>query len=65
MIKHLSLDAKVDLITMLSQSLKTPETHQVSAKKYYGIWGDDGISDDEFVAELKSLRTQNHDILEI
>jgi hypothetical protein len=37
---------------------------RVSAKKYYGIWGDDGMTDDEFVDELKSLRSFNRDIIE-
>jgi uncharacterized protein YutE (UPF0331/DUF86 family) len=56
-IKHLSADAKLDLITMLTKSLKENAPKRVSAKKYYGIWGDDGMSDKEFVDELKSLRS--------
>ena len=56
-IKHLSPDAKLDLITMLTKSLKENAPKRVSAKKYYGIWGDDGLSDKEFVDELKSLRS--------
>ena len=38
---------------------------RVSAKKYYGIWGDDGMSDKEFVDDLKSLRSFNRDIIEL
>lgn len=64
-IKHLSPDAKLDLIAMLTKSLKKTTTKRVSAKKYYGIWGDDGMSDDEFVEELKSLRSFNRDIIEL
>ena len=64
-IKHLSPDAKLDLIAMLTKSLKKTTTKRVSAKKYYGIWGDDGMSDDEFVKELKSLRSFNRDIIEL
>ena len=64
-IKHLSPDAKLDLIAMLTKSLKKSTTKRVSAKKYYGIWGDDGMSDDEFVKELKSLRSFNRDIIEL
>lgn len=63
-IKHLSPDAKLDLIALLTKSLKKTTSKRVSAKKYYGIWGDDGMSDDEFADELKSLRSFNRDILE-
>ena len=61
-IKHLSPDAKLDLITMLTKSLKENAPKCVSAKKYYGIWGDDGMSDKEFVDELKSLRNFNRSL---
>ena len=64
-IKHLSPDAKIDLITLLTQSLKKTSRNQVSAKKYYGIWGDDGMSDEEFVDELKSLRSTDREIVEL
>ena len=64
-IKHLSPEAKIDLITLLSQSLKGTMSHGVPAKKYYGIWGDDGMTDDEFVRELKSMRSLNRDIIEL
>ena len=64
-IKHLSPDAKLDLIAMLTKSLKKTSTKRVSAKKYYGIWGDDGMTDEEFVGELKSLRSFNRDIIEL
>ena len=64
-IKHLSPDAKLDLIAMLTKSLKKRTSKRVSAKKYYGIWGDDGMTDEEFVDELKSLRSFNHDIIEL
>ena len=65
MVKHLSPEVKLDLIAMLSQSLKADTPHRVYAKEYYGIWGDDGMSDEEFVDELKSMRTFNRDIIEI
>ena len=64
-VKHLSPDAKIDLITMLSQSLKAAKPLHISAKKYYGVWGDDGMTDDEFVGELKSLRNFNRDVIEL
>jgi hypothetical protein len=34
----------------------------MKAKKYYGIWGDDGMTDEEFVEELKLLRNFNRDM---
>jgi len=64
-VKHLSPDVKIDLITMLMQSLKAKNSHHVSAKKYYGIWGNDGMSDEELVNELKSMRNFNRDIIEL
>ena len=60
-IRYLSPDTKLDLIAMLTKSLKKTTTKRVLAKKYYGIWGDDGMSDDEFVKELKSLRSFNRE----
>lgn len=50
---------------MLTKSLKKTTSKRVTAKKYYGIWGDDGMSDDEFVKELKSLRSFNREMLMI
>ena len=48
----------------IKKSLKEKTPKRVSVKKYYGIWGDDGMTDDEFVDELKSLRSFNRDIIE-
>ena len=64
-IKHLSPEAKLDLITMLTKSLKKRNTKRISAKKHYGVWGDDGMTDDEFVEEMKSLRSFNREIIEL
>ena len=64
-VKHLSNEVKIDLITLLSQSLKSENAPHVSARKHYGVWGDDGIDDDEFVAELRSLRNFKKDIVEL
>ena len=49
------------MITM-KKSLKEKTPKSVSAKKHYGIWGDDGMTDDEFVGELKSLRSFSNGI---
>ena len=48
----------------IKKSLKVKTPKRVSAKKHYGTWGDDGMTDDEFVDELKSLRSFNRDIIE-
>ncbi len=56
-LKYLDDDSKLDLITMLTQSL--------SASEFYGIWGDDGMSDDEFVEALRAERKFNQEIVEI
>ena len=61
-IKHLDKKVKIDLIVMLTHSLDD------SAEKksvYYGIWGDDGYSADEFAKELKEARKFKRDIIEI
>jgi len=64
-IKHLSPDAKLDLIAKLTKSLKKTTRKRVSAKKHYGVWGDDGMTDEEFVDELNSLRSFNREIIEL
>lgn len=61
-VKHLTPDAKIELITLLTQSLKDTAPRRVSAKKYYGIWGEDGMTDEEFIEEVKSLLTVQSDL---
>lgn len=66
MLKHLDDDSKIELIMLLSQSLKhTADKKEVSASDLYGIWGDDGMSDEEFVNDLKKARTFSQDIIEL
>ncbi len=65
MVKHLSVDEKIDLITLLSQSLKAAAPPKISARKYYGIWGDDGMTDEEFVDEVKSMRSFHRKVPEL
>ena len=65
LVKHLSTNMKIDLITKLTQSLGSTATRHFSAKKYYGIWGDDAMKDQEFIDEIKSLRNFNNDIPEL
>ena len=64
-LKHLSDDVKIDLITLLSSSLKKKKEKPISASNFYGIWGDDGMSTEEFVDEIRSCRRFNHDIVEL
>lgn len=65
-LKYLDKNTKIDLITMLTQSLKTKESQRkISANEFYGIWGDDGMSDEEFIEALKAERTINKDIVEL
>lgn len=53
-LKYLDEETKIDLISMLTLSLKKEHKQKsFSASKLYGIWGDDGMSDVEFVEMLK------------
>ena len=64
-LKYLDEKSKIDLITMLSMSLSQKRKKKsVSASKFYGIWGDDGMSDAEFAEFLKEQRTFNQEIVE-
>ncbi len=65
MVKNLSENEKIDLLPLLTQSMKVEESPKVSAKKHYGVWGDDGMTDEEFISELKSMRSFNQDIIEL
>ena len=65
-LKYLDKDSKINLILMLTQSLRnTGKRKKISASEFYGIWGDDGMSDEEFIEALRSERTFNQDIVEL
>ena len=65
-LKYLDNDSKIDLITMLTQSLRvSSEKKHLSASKYYGIWGDDGMTAEEFVNALRNERKFKQDIVEL
>ena len=65
-LKYLDNNSKIDLITMLTQSLKsTGKRKKISASEFYGIWGDDGMTDEEFIEALRAERTFNQDIVEL
>lgn len=64
-LKHLSDDIKIDLITLLSTSLKNKAHKSVSASDFYGSWGNDNIGTEEFVRELRESRKFSHEIVEM
>ena len=64
-LKHLSDGAKLDLIVMLTRSLMHEKKPTISVNDLYGIWADDGISADEAVTELKSLRSFNRQPIQL
>lgn len=65
-LKYLDENSKIDLITMLTQSLKSSRNEKrISASEFYGIWGSDGMSDEEFLEALKEERSFNQDIVEL
>lgn len=62
-LKYLDNDSKIDLITLLTQSLRvSSERKSISASKYYGVWGDDGMTAEEFVDALQAERKFKQDI---
>ena len=65
LLKNLSDDIKIDLITLLSSSLKEKEKKSTSARKFYGIWGNDGMTTEEFIDEIRFSRKFNHDIVDL
>lgn len=66
MVKRLSTDEKLDLIVLLTQSLKEDSKSQpFSAKDFYGVMADDGFTAEEMVNELKGMRQFRHDIIEL
>jgi len=51
---------------MLTQSLRSGQEHKpISASKFYGIWGDDGMSTEEFVQLLEKERSFHQNIVEL
>lgn len=63
-LKYLDNESKIDLIALLSQSLReTAKQAPISASKFYGIWSDDGMTAEEFVDALKADRQFKQDIV--
>lgn len=65
LLKHLSDDTKINLITLLSDSLRKKTREPISASDFYGIWGNDNVDTDEFVKELRDARKFRQEIVEI
>ena len=65
-LKYLDYDSKLDIITLLTQSLKQQKKRKhISAKNFYGIWKDDSMTAEDFVEMLKSERKFNQDIVNL
>jgi len=65
MLKSLSDDVKLELITFLCDSMKTnKKTKTVSASRFYGVWKDDDSLDaDKMIAEIKASRVFKDDVI--
>ncbi|MET4081608.1 hypothetical protein ABIB40_001557 [Pedobacter sp. UYP30] len=61
-LKNLNADSKLDLISQLSQSLKTEKTHTTSLESLFGAYKSDD-SADEIIAEIRSSRVSNRNIV--
>lgn len=64
-LQRMSDNVKLDIIMMLTQSLKQEKKESVTAHDFYGVWTDDGISADQAVDELKSMRTFQRPFVEL
>lgn len=62
LLRNLSSDSKLELITRLSQSMKTSKrkSKKVSLDSLYGSWNSEQ-SADEIIAELKNARNFNRE----
>lgn len=66
MLLHMDDDEKIELILFLIKSLKHEKNgSKVLPSDLYGSWGDDGMTDDQFLNELKSLRNFNQEVVEV
>ena len=60
-LKNLNADSKLDLISQLSQSLKSDKTETTSLESLFGAYKSDETAD-EIIAELRSSRVSNRNI---
>ena len=64
-LKHLSDDVKIDLITLLSTSLKKKTRKSISASDFYGSWGNGDAETEAFVKELRDSRKFSREVIEL
>ena len=60
-LKNLNADSKLDLISQLSQSLKSDKTDTTSLESLFGAYKSEETAD-EIIAELRSSRIFNRNI---
>ena len=52
-------------LNRMGKSSLVYNTLEAKAKDFYGIWGDDGMSTDEFIDLIKSERVFHREIAEL
>lgn len=65
LVKDLSDDMKIELISRLSDSLlrSRRRNQELSASRFYGVWKDDDMADaDELAKEIKESRQFKDDV---
>lgn len=60
-LKNLSADSKLDLISQLSQSLKSDKTDSASLESLFGAYKSEETAD-EIIADIRSSRFFHHNI---
>lgn len=60
-LKNLNADTKLDLISQLSQSLKSAQTDTMPLESLFGAYKSEETAD-EIIAELRSSRISNRNI---
>ncbi len=60
-LKNLNADSKLDLISQLSQSLKSDKNDTTSLESLFGAYKSEETAD-EIIAELRSSRISNRNI---
>ena len=60
-LKNLNADSKLDLISQLSQSLKSDQIETTSLESLFGAYTSDETAD-EIISELRSSRVSNRNI---
>ena len=64
-INQMSDSTKLDLIVLLTQSLRHGTKQSVSANDFYGIWADDGVDADYAAEEIRNMRSFNRHTVQL